>query len=146
VHVDVPTLGKAVAGARRSPRILRQRFGPTVSRILHLTLGPGPDTRDLAEEIFARVLRDARVARRPRPLKEVVIAATIAASRDEDRRRRKQPPARISGAAHDVDGGELRSSIDQLLWKTAPGDRAALILRLIDAFECLKPFSGRNEN
>lgn len=106
----------------QGPTVMRKQLETSVHRILRLCLGPEADIEALAHKVFARAARQMTTQREPRPLKQMVISATIAICTEEERRGLRRAPGPAL-PAHDI------------FAEAEPPDRAALILLLIETLE-----------
>lgn len=102
--------------------VTRKRLETSVHRILRLCLGPDADIEALAHDVFARAARQMATLRRPRPIKQMVMSATVAICKQHGRRRRCRAPERPLPAP-------------DVLTRVNRSDRAAMILLLIETVE-----------
>jgi DNA-directed RNA polymerase specialized sigma24 family protein len=131
-----------VDGDPLAPAVIRRRFAPTVSRILRLTLGRGPEIDALVDQVFSSLAKRAATSRKGATLEELVISATIAVCSREGRRRRAtlmaravRLPAPDPDVARECNGRELVLTFRSLLMGVRPVDRVGVVLRLIQTLE-----------
>jgi RNA polymerase sigma-70 factor, ECF subfamily len=138
---DYPTLITALlAQDPRAPRILWQRFAPTVFRILRRMLGASPEVEDLAQEVFLRVFRKAAELRERRALPAFIISTARLIAYEEIRRSRRhrmplpelvQTPLAELQLCAAVDAREALARFRTILGRLTSADRSAFVLRYV---------------
>lgn len=118
------------------------RFAPIVIGLAEKVLRSKPDAEDLAQEVFAKLLDQAKTLRTPSSLRSFVYSMAVRKLRSQLRYRRVRAwlsfgsPDALDDARHttlDVESRDLLRKVHQLLERLAPRDRLVFILRRVEA-------------
>jgi RNA polymerase sigma-70 factor (ECF subfamily) len=106
------------------------------------SLGSKADAEDLAQEVFARVLRRVKTLREPSSLRSFVYSIAIRALRSQLRYRRVRAwltlraPESLSDIRHttqDVESRDLLRKVERLLDRLSTRDKLVFLLRRVEA-------------
>lgn len=143
---DDATLARAlIAGDGRAPRIVWDRFGPTVYRILRRTFGPRFEIEDVQQDIFMALFRKIGSLRQPESLKAFLLSITARTIKYQLRRKRALRLLHFWSSAENVDNvkvdppdvamrGTLASFYAVLDRLSAP-DRTVFAMRFLEGME-----------
>jgi RNA polymerase sigma-70 factor (ECF subfamily) len=137
---DVSLLMALRTGKPDAVRALWMRFSPLVYRILHRLVGPGPDSDDLAQDVFLTMLKRLPSLRDPNALGPFIISIATFTAMSQHRgrmvsRRRERWIREVSHApivTNDVEGREGLLRLATILFRLRPHDRSVFALRFIE--------------
>jgi RNA polymerase sigma-70 factor, ECF subfamily len=118
------------------------RFAPVVLTTARRVLGSKQDAEDLAQEVFARVLRQVKTLRQPASLRSFVYSIAIRTLRSQLRYRRVRSWLTLGGSetlfdlghtTQDVESRDLLRKIQVLLERLSPRDKLIFMLRRVEA-------------
>jgi RNA polymerase sigma-70 factor (ECF subfamily) len=118
------------------------RFAPIVIGLAERVLRSKPDAEDLAQEVFAKLVGQAKTLRAPASLRSFVYSIAVRKLRSQLRYRRVRAwlsfgsPDSLADARHttlDVESRDLLRRVHELLERLTPRDRLVFVLRRIES-------------
>jgi RNA polymerase sigma factor (sigma-70 family) len=118
------------------------RFAPIVIGMAERVLRSKPDAEDLAQEVFAKLVDQAKTLRTPASLRSFVYSMAVRKLRSQLRYRRVRAWLSFGGSevlhdtrhtTQDVESRDLLRKVHHLLERLAPRDRLVFILRRVEA-------------
>jgi RNA polymerase sigma-70 factor (ECF subfamily) len=141
---DVAIVAAVRAGRAHGGRLLFDRYGQHVQRVLARVLGPDPDLYDLVQEVFVIALGSIDRLEDPNALRSWLTRITVFTARGRIRRRVRWRFIRFLGFDElpdlpapevDVDVSEALAATYRVLDRLAPDERIAFALRFVDGME-----------
>ncbi len=119
-----------------------RRFAPMVLMLARRALGSRSEAEDIAQDVFHRVYRKAKLLREPDSLRSFIYGCTVHALQSELRRKRlrswlslEKPEALASMGARtlDVEAQDVLRRFKNLLDRLSPRDRMVFTLRRMES-------------
>ena len=138
---DADLARSLVAGADWALPEVWHRFAPMVLTTAERTLGSKAEAEDLAQEVFCRMLRNAKTLRDPDSLRSFIYSITVRALKSHLRYRRLrawlsfQSPEQLVDLRHstlDMESRDLLRKFYTLLDRLTPRARLVFILRRVE--------------
>jgi RNA polymerase sigma-70 factor (ECF subfamily) len=118
------------------------RFAPIVIGMAERVLRSKPDAEDLAQEVFAKLVDQAKTLRTPASLRSFVYSMAVRKLRSQLRYRRVRAWLSFGGSealhdtrhtTQDVESRDLLRKVHHLLERLAPRDRLVFVLRRVES-------------
>jgi RNA polymerase sigma-70 factor, ECF subfamily len=118
------------------------RFAPIVIGMAERVLRSKPDAEDLAQEVFAKLVDQAKTLRTPASLRSFVYSMAVRKLRSQLRYRRVRAWLSFGGSevlhdtrhtTQDVESRDLLRKVHHLLERLTPRDRLVFILRRVES-------------
>lgn len=143
---DDATLARAlIAGDTTAPRVVWDRFGPMVYRILRRTFGPRFEIEDVQQDIFMALFRKIGSLRQPESLKAFLLSITARTIKYQLRRKRALRLLHFWNSAENVDGAKVEppdvalhgtlASFYAVLDRLSAPDRTVFAMRFLEGME-----------